>query len=109
MYTPSRGDVVWLSFDPQRGHEQAGRRPAVVLSSNPYNARIGLAICCPITSRVKVYHFEVAIPLNDQIAVVILSEQVKCVDWQARQVEFITTLPDHVIDEVLAKLSTLLS
>lgn len=108
MYTPSRGDVVWLSFDPQKGREQAGRRPAVVLSSNSYNAKIGLAIFCPITSRVKGYPFEVAIPRNDQIAGVILSDHVKSLDWQARQAEFITILPDDVIDEVLAKLNTLL-
>src|SRR5438067_4938950 len=85
LYVPERGDVVWLAFDPQAGHEQAGRRPAIVLSPAVYNGRSGLALCCPITSQVKGYPFEVAIPPGLSIAGVILADQVKSLDWRARR------------------------
>lgn len=109
MYIPRRGDVVWLSFNPQAGHEQASRRPAMVLSPEAYNARVGLALLCPVTSQVKGYPFEVAIPDNDRVSGVILADQVKSLDWRAHQAELIISLPAHTVEEVLAKLGTLLS
>jgi mRNA interferase MazF len=106
---PQRGDVVWLSMNPQAGHEQAGRRPALVLSPGSYNAKVGLAILCPITSRVKGYPFEVPIPDGLPVEGAILSDQVKSLDWKARKTEFICRLPSESTTEVLQKLGTLLS
>ena len=83
-YVPRRGDVVWLTFNPQAGHEQAGRRPAVVLSPNAYNAKVGLALLCPITSQVKGYPFEVLLPHGLPVSGAILADQIKSLDWQAR-------------------------
>ena len=108
-YTPERGDVVWISFTPQAGHEQAGRRPAVVLSPQVYNQKVGLAIFCPITNQIKGYPFEVALPSEVSVTGVILSDQVKSLDWRVRQAEFIVSLPEVVINEVLQKLGTLLN
>lgn len=109
-YVPKRGDIVWLHFDPQAGHEQGGHRPALVLSSQIYNQRVGLALFCPITSKVKNYPFEVTLPSNGDIQGVILADQVKSFDWKARQAKYITTiLGDKTMDEVLAKLKTLLA
>lgn len=105
---PDRGDVVWLSFTPQAGHEQAGRRPAVVLSPAAYNGKVGLAVLCPITSRAKGYPFEVRIPDGFSVGGVVLSDQVKSLDWRARKAEVAGRLPRHVVAEVLEKLSTLL-
>ena len=107
-YIPDRGDIVWINFNPQAGHEQAGRRPAMVLSPEIYNAKVGLAIICPITSRMKGYPFEVFIPENLKISGAILSDQVKSLDWKARKAEFLCKLPQSVIMEVLQKLSTLI-
>jgi mRNA interferase MazF len=107
-YVPDRGDVVWLSFDPQAGHEQAGRRPAVVVSSQSYNSRVGLALCCPITSKRKGYPFEVAMPGGLEVRGVILSDQVKSLDWRARRAERLAQLPRSTTLEVTRKLSTLL-
>lgn len=107
-YFPDRGDAVWLSFHPQSGHKQAGRRPAVVLSPAAYNGKVGLALFCPVTNQVKGYPFEVTIPDGQAITGVILSDQVKSLDWRARDAEFITTLSDQTVAEVLAKLGTLL-
>lgn len=105
---PDRGDIVWLSFTPQAGHEQAGRRPAVVLSPAAYNGKVGLAVLCPITSRAKGYPFEVRIPEGLPVGGVVLSDQVKSLDWRARQAELAGRLPRHVVAEILEKLSTLL-
>lgn len=107
-YIPERGDLVWLTFNPQAGHEQAGRRPAVVLSPSIYNEKVGLALFCPITSQVKGYPFEVALPEGLPINGVILTDQVKSLDWRAREAETVTRLPDMVMQEVLSKISTLL-
>jgi mRNA interferase MazF len=107
-YEPDRGDVVWISLSPQAGHEQAGRRPALVLSPRAYNARVGLALLCPITSRVKGYPFEVVIPAGLSVAGAVLADQVKSLDWRARSAEFIVALPRDVIDDVLAKVRALL-
>mgnify|MGYP001052191720 CR=1 FL=1 len=107
-YVPRRGDAVWLQFNPQAGSEQAGRRPAVVISPEAYNGRVGLMICCPITNQQKGYPFEVALPDGVGVTGVILSDQVKSLDWRARQADFIIALPDDVVEDVLAKLRTLL-
>jgi mRNA interferase MazF len=106
---PNRGDIVWVTFNPQTGHEQAGRRPALVLSPAAYNGKVGLAILCPITSQVKGYPFEVLIPDGLKISGTILSDQVKSLDWKARQAEFVCKLPATTMDEVLQKLNTLLT
>ncbi len=106
-YIPKRGDVVWISFNPQAGHEQAGRRPAIVLSPKAYNQKVGLAILCPITNQAKGYPFEVLLPENVDVTGVILSDQVKSLDWRVRKAEFKESLPKEVVDEVLAKLGTL--
>jgi mRNA interferase MazF len=105
---PDRGDAIWLTFDPQAGHEQAGRRPALVLSPLAYNDKVGLALLCPITSQVKGYPFEVVIPGEQEIVGVVLADQVKSLDWRARRAEVIGHLPDSVVAEVMEKLHTLL-
>jgi len=107
-YVPQRGDVVWITLNPQAGHEQAGRRPAVVLSPGAYNGKVGLAILCPITGQIKDYPFEVRIPEGLPVRGVILADQVKSLDWKARQAERICTLPPDAIAEALAKLGVLL-
>jgi len=89
-YVPERGDLVWLTFNPQAGHKQAGRRPAVVLSPKAYNGKVGLALFCPITSQVKGYPFEVRLPEGLPVSGSILADQVKSLDWQARQIERIS-------------------
>ena len=108
-YIPQCGDVVWLTLNPQAGHEQAGRRPAVVLSPRSYNSKVGLALICPITSQVKGYPFEVLLPAGLPVTGAVLSDQVKSLDWAARNVELICILPDEIITEVLQKLTTLLT
>ncbi len=109
MDIPDRGDIVWITLNPQAGHEQAGRRPALVISPAAYNEKVGLAILCPITSQVKGYPFEVSLPDGLPIQGVILSDQVKSLDWQGRQAEWIGKLPEAVLEEVLQKLATLIS
>ena len=86
-YIPARGDVVWISLDPQAGHEQSGHRPALVLSPASYNGKVGLMLCCPITTQVKNYPFEVLIRDNPKVSGVVLADQVKCLDWKARCVK----------------------
>ena len=108
-YAPERGDVVWLSFNPQAGHEQAGRCPALVLSPKEYNSKVGLSLLCPITNQEKGYPFEVVIPDDCEVQGVVLSDQAKSLDWRVRDAEFFCRLPDDVINEVLGKLLTLLS
>jgi len=108
-YVPERGDVVWISFNPQAWHEQAGRRPALVLSPAAYNAKVGLALLCPITNQVKGYPFEVPIPDNQAAKGAILSDQVKSLDWGTRRAELICSLPGPVVIQVLQKLGTLLA
>jgi mRNA interferase MazF len=107
-YIPQCGDVVWITLNPQAGHEQAGRRPAVVLSLKEYNGKTGLAILCPITNQIKGYPFEVIVPYALPVEGAILSDQVKSLDWRARNIEFICTLPEDTISEVLQKLGALL-
>lgn len=102
-YIPQRGDVVWITLNPQAGHEQAGRRPAVVLSPGAYNSKVGLAILCPITSRIKGYPFEVPIPAGLPVSGVILSDQLKSLDWRVREAEQVCALPAETVAEVLQK------
>lgn len=106
---PDRGDIVSLQFDPQRGKEQAGRRPAVVLSPRSYNAKVGLAILCPITSHAKGYPFEVTLPRGMKTKGVILADHVKSLDWHAREARIIEHVSPSVLAEVLAKLEMLLA
>ena len=106
-YIPRRGDAVWLSFDPQSGHEQKGRRPALVLSPESYNRKTGLAILCPITSQIKGYPFEVRVPQGHEVSGVVLADQVKSLDWKARRATFCCALPPEVVHDVLNRLGTL--
>ena len=107
-YCPKRGDVVWISFSPQTGHEQAGYRPALVLSPMPYNRKVGLALLCPVTNQIKGYPFEVSVPPGLKASGVVLSDQVKSLDWKARGASFLCSLPDSVVHQVLNKVGTLL-
>ena len=107
-YVPDRGDVVWIDFDPQAGHEQSGRRPAIVLSPALYNGRVKLALFCPITSRIKGYAYEVLIPGGLPIAGVILADQIKSLDWNARRAELICSLPPAVTLDTLEKAHNLM-
>jgi len=106
-FVPERGDIVWLQFNPQSGHEQTGHRPALVLSPREYNRRVGLALFCPITSKAKGYPFEVAVNVKD-IKGVILSDQVKSLDWQARKAKGVGRVSEDILAEVMAKLHTLI-
>ena len=107
-YVPGRGDLIWITLNPQAGHEQAGRRPAMVLSPKSYNAKVGLAILCPVTSQIKGYPFEVLIPEGMAIQGAILADQVKSLDWRERQAECIGGLPQATVTAVLQKLGVLL-
>ena len=107
-YVPERGDVIWLDFDPQAGHEQAGKRPALVLSPLAYNRKIGLALLCPITSQVKGYPFEVKMPAGHAIGGVVLSDQVKSMDWRIRGARFAGKAKPVLINEVLKRVEALL-
>jgi len=107
-YVPERGDAIWINFNPQAGHEQAGRRPAIVLSPRSYNGKVGLCLLCPITNQVKGYPFEVIVPAGLGVTGVVLSDQAKSLDWRVRNAEFINDLPEAVTLEVLKKLKSLL-
>ncbi len=108
-YVPERGEVVWITLNPQAGHEQSGRRPAVVLSPAEYNGKVGLAIVCPLTSQIKGYPFEVLIPAGLPVSGAILADQVKSLDWQARKAEKVCALPAGAVAELLQTLGTLLA
>ena len=108
-YVPNRGDIVWMSFTPQAGHEQAGHRPALVVSPREYNAVTSLALCCPITSQVKGYPFEVELPADGSVTGVVLADQIKSLDWRARGARFACHSGNRVINEVVGKVSTLLA
>lgn len=107
-YVPERGQVVWLDFDPQAGHEQAGRRPALILSLRIFNERTGLALVCPITNRVRGYQFEVHLPEDVGVTGVVLANQIKSLDWRVRRADYICDLPQAVVAEVLGKATALL-
>ena len=107
-YIPQKGDVVWINMHPQAGHEQAGRRPAIVLSPRAYNAKVGLALFCPVTNQIKGYPFEVIIPSGLKVTGAILSDQVKSLDWKIRNTEYYSKVSETVVLEIFKKLSTLL-
>lgn len=107
-YVPDRGDLVWLHFNPQSGHEQAGKRPALVISPAAYNGKVGLSLLCPVISKSKGYPFEVIIPQDLPIEGVILSDQVKSLDWQSRQATFICKISDATMAEVVSKIELLI-
>jgi mRNA interferase MazF len=108
-YAPRQGDVIRLDFNPQTGHEQAGRRPAIVLSPDEYNRAVGLAVVCPITNEKKGYPWEVEIPDNPFVSGVVLSDQVKSLDWRQRRAEFVCTPDEQLLEEVVQKAFALLS
>jgi Growth inhibitor len=107
-YVPDQGHAIWLTFDPQAGHEQAGRRPAVVLTPAVYNRKTGLILACPVTSQIKGYPFEVSLPQGLAVSGVVLADQIKSADWRVRQATFICLLPATTLADIVAKLSTLL-
>lgn len=106
-YIPDRGDIIWLEFDPQKGHEQKGRSPGIVLSKKEYNQKSNLAIICPITSKIKGYPFEVRI--NSIIQGVILSDQIRSIDWKSRNAAFIEKIPEEILKEILENIDLLLN
>lgn len=106
-YVPERGDVVWLEFNPQAGSEQAGHRPALVISPKSYNRKVGLALVCPITSRVKGYPFEVEVPQGLRAKGAILCDQIKSLDWRARRATRLGSVPNPVMQEVTARILAL--
>lgn len=106
-YIPERGDIVWINFNPQKGHEQAGRRPAIIISPANYNNLVGLAIMCPITNQVKGYPFEVLLSDRMQTLGVVLADQVKSLDWKARQAQFIEKASSDITEQVIAKIMPL--
>jgi len=108
IYIPNWGDIVWINFNPQAGHEQAGRMPALILSPKIYNSKAGLAILCPITNNKKGYPFEVQIPTSLSVSGVVLSDQVKSMDWRIRDTKFICKLDKSSVEQVLQKLLSLL-
>ena len=105
-YVPDAGDIVWLEFDPQAGHEQAGHRPALVLSPAAYNGKTGLMVCCPLTTRIKGYPFEVTIAGKPDS--VVLADQVKSLDWRARRATHKGRVSAAELEEVRAKLRALI-
>ena len=106
-YCPDVGDIIWINFDPQIGHEQAGRRPAYVLSSKPYNTATRLCILCPVTSKIKGFRFEVVLPVTSSIQGVVLTDQIKSLDWSLRRSAFADKCPE-IGGEVAARLRALL-
>ena len=108
VYVPDAGDLVWLTFDPQAGHEQRGRRPALILSPRIYNSKARLAIACPVTSHAKGYPFEVPLPPGGKISGVILADHVKNLDWEARKVAFEAKVHTDVLTDVRERLRVLL-
>ena len=108
-YIPERGDAVWITLDPQAGHEQAGRRPALVMSPASYNGRVRLALLCPITGQVKGYPFEVPLPEELPVSGVVLADQIKSLDWKTRKAAWSCAVPQEVVTQVSQRLSALLS
>lgn len=106
-YTPDRGDLIWVDFNPQKGHEQANKRPAVVLSPKIYNAKSSLVVVCPVTSRAKGYPFEVPL-VTEKVSGAILADQIRTLDWHARPTSFIQKLPEGKIREIQEKIIVLI-
>lgn len=109
QYVPEQGDLVWIKFHPQAGHEQSGLRPALILSPAGYNGKVGLALICPITSKIKGYPFEVILPEKLEISGAVLSDQVKNMDWRARKAKFIAKVPVEIVNDVMIKIKILLT
>jgi mRNA interferase MazF len=107
-WCPDRSDLIWLDFNPQSGSEQAGKRPALVVSPAKYNLKVGLALVCPVTTRAKGYPFEVALPEGSSISGVILADQLKSLDWRTRHAEYAGRVPEETVNDVLARIATLL-
>lgn len=107
-YIPERGDLVMLSFDPQAGKEQAGMRPALVISPKAYNEKVGLAICCPITTKVKGYPFETSLDSESKTKGVILTDHLKNLDWKVRKALFLEKVSRPILDEVIVKIGALI-
>lgn len=108
-HVPDRGDIVWVDFDPQAGHEQAGRRPALIISPISYNQKVGLVLLCPVTNQRKGYPFEVALPQGLTVAGVVLADQLKSMDWRARRAEFCCRAPAATVLDVIGKAQSLLA
>jgi mRNA interferase MazF len=108
-YVPERGDAVWITLDPQAGYEQAGRRPALVLSPSAYNGRVGLALFCPITNQAKGYPFEVVLPAGLPITGVVGADQMKSLDWRVRKTTLIGVVPKEVVVQVVERVQALLT
>lgn len=106
-YVPERGDFIWIQLHPARGHEQAGHRPALVLSPKSYNRKTGLCVLCPSTRHAKGYAFEVRVPMLDGTESTVLVDHIRCVDWRARRAEFIFRVPHETLDEAVARLEAL--
>lgn len=107
-YVPERGDIVWLEFNPQSGHEQAGVRPALTVSPSTYNRKVGLGLFCPITRKIKGYPFEVLLPEDSPVEGVVLADQIRSLDWKARGAKFAVKAPVEVIRETQGKLTALI-
>ena len=107
-FVPDRGDLIWITFNPQAGHEQSGRRPGLVLSPKSYNSKVGMAIIVPVTNQIKGYPFEVIIPDGQKVRGAILADQIKNFDWQVRKAELISRVSQTTFDEVIQKISALL-
>ena len=107
MNAPERGDLVWIDFDPQTGREQAGRRPALVLTPARYNRLVGLLIACPVTTHAKGYPFESLLPAELPVRGVVLADHVRSLDWRTRRAAFICKTPAGLVDQVTAKVQAL--
>lgn len=108
LYAPSRGELIWLTYQPAAGHEQSGRRLAIVLSHEIYNRKVGMCIACPITSETKGYPFEVGLPAGLPVKGVILADQIRSVDWRSRQAQSIGHCSQETLTAVLAKVKALI-
>jgi mRNA interferase MazF len=106
---PRRGDLVWLDFHPQSGREQSGRRPALILSADDYNKKVGLALCVPVTSKKKGYPFEVELPSDCRVSGVVLADQLRSLDWRLRNAEFLGRLDEDTMREILARFLPLIT
>lgn len=106
-YIPQKGDLVILTFDPQAGHEQQGRRPALIISNSLFNERVGLAIACPITNTDRNFPFHIAVN-NEHLSGFIMSEQVKSIDYTARKVKFVAKVDDEILNHVLGLVETII-
>lgn len=107
-YVPKKGDIIWIDFSPQRGHEQAGQRPALVVSPDAYNKRSGFVVCCPITSKVKNFRFEVPVETEFGIKGVVLSDHIKSMDWVSRKPRYAGKASREVLDDVVTRIVSLL-